>query len=136
MYPMFASMGGRTWFGMKLHPYYQRSCSQNKICLTGLRADCRTLLNRFLASKTRLATYIAISTALMLRKGTYSSNGMSKKPGGTHAERPILLSLNSRIDSPYKGLRLTSVALRKDQECVVPGSYPEISMGNFSAQDI
>ena len=28
MYPMFASIGGRTWLGMKRHPYYQRSRSQ------------------------------------------------------------------------------------------------------------
>lgn len=89
-----------------------------------------------MASKPRLEPYIAISTTLILRKYTYSSNGMSEKPRRTHAERPILLSLNSRIDSPCKGLKLASAAFRNDQECTVPGSYPEISMGNFSAQDI
>ena len=28
IYPTFASIGGRTWLGMKLHPYYRKPWSQ------------------------------------------------------------------------------------------------------------
>ena len=76
-----------------------------------------------------------VSTMKTLPKCTYISNCMSKKPRGTHAERPNFLSLNSGIDSLCKGLKLASAASRHDQEHILRGSYPEISMEISSTHD-
>ena len=63
---------------------------------------------------------------------TYIPNGVSKKPRGTHTERPTFLSLNSGIDSPCKGLKMASAAPQNDQGCMVPDSYAGLSRGVFS----
>lgn len=83
--------------------------------------------------ETGVSAHVTVSTMKTSPK-TYSSNGMSKKPGGAHAKRPTLLSLNSGIDSPCKGLNLTSAAAQIDQECIVPGSWAEISVVISSTQ--